>query len=296
MKKLILSLLVAVGLIGSASAAMVTFENPNDLTGNFTPITSAGLNRYTQTTTGGVGNSGAIGFTTVSTDDTTQIFNQQSFDFSQVGAALQLSMFVKVTPINGGVAGLGSELSRNTFLELGFSANSTTGFSLATVGNEFISIGMTPSEDMGTTFDVFQRYGHPSGGSGTSGLAYGLTLLPGHFYKLAAEFTNLGVSGLSLEYPTLGVSYSGKMTLDDYGTDGTTKGDNILSRTFVDYIGSGTIGGDGTVWAGFLSASANGANGLDNFSVISIPEPSTYALFGLGAVGMLMVMRRKKTA
>ena len=28
----------------------------------------------------------------------------------------------------------------------------------------------------------------------------------------------------------------------------------------------------------------------------AIPEPATYALFGLGAIGMLMVMRRKKTA
>jgi len=28
----------------------------------------------------------------------------------------------------------------------------------------------------------------------------------------------------------------------------------------------------------------------------SIPEPSTYALFGVGAIGMLMVMRRKRTA
>jgi threonine dehydrogenase-like Zn-dependent dehydrogenase len=28
----------------------------------------------------------------------------------------------------------------------------------------------------------------------------------------------------------------------------------------------------------------------------SIPEPSTYLLFGLGAIGLLMVMRRKKAA
>jgi hypothetical protein len=28
----------------------------------------------------------------------------------------------------------------------------------------------------------------------------------------------------------------------------------------------------------------------------SVPEPSTYALFGLGAIGMLMVLRRKKSA
>ena len=31
-------------------------------------------------------------------------------------------------------------------------------------------------------------------------------------------------------------------------------------------------------------------------SVASVPEPSTYALFGLGAIGMLLVLRRKKTA
>ncbi len=35
---------------------------------------------------------------------------------------------------------------------------------------------------------------------------------------------------------------------------------------------------------------------VDNISVTAVPEPSTYALFGLGAIGMLMVMRRKKTA
>jgi len=28
----------------------------------------------------------------------------------------------------------------------------------------------------------------------------------------------------------------------------------------------------------------------------AVPEPSTYALFGLGVIGLLMVMRRKKTA
>jgi hypothetical protein len=33
-----------------------------------------------------------------------------------------------------------------------------------------------------------------------------------------------------------------------------------------------------------------------NIAFASVPEPSTYALFGIGAIGMLMVMRRKKTA
>jgi PEP-CTERM motif len=44
----------------------------------------------------------------------------------------------------------------------------------------------------------------------------------------------------------------------------------------------------------------NHAGQIDNLIVsgspIAVPEPSTYALFGLGAIGMLMVMRRKMTA
>jgi hypothetical protein len=34
----------------------------------------------------------------------------------------------------------------------------------------------------------------------------------------------------------------------------------------------------------------------ESVTVEAVPEPSTYALFGLGAIGMLMVLRRKKTA
>jgi hypothetical protein len=32
------------------------------------------------------------------------------------------------------------------------------------------------------------------------------------------------------------------------------------------------------------------------FVASAVPEPSTYALFGIGAIGMLVVMRRKKSA
>jgi len=37
-------------------------------------------------------------------------------------------------------------------------------------------------------------------------------------------------------------------------------------------------------------------NWTDSVQASVIPEPSTYALFGLGTIGMLVVMRRKKTA
>jgi len=37
-------------------------------------------------------------------------------------------------------------------------------------------------------------------------------------------------------------------------------------------------------------------NGTEYTEVQAVPEPSTYALLGIGAIGMLMVLRRKKTA
>lgn len=43
----------------------------------------------------------------------------------------------------------------------------------------------------------------------------------------------------------------------------------------------------------FLNVSFNTTEGQ---SITVIPEPSTYALYGLGAIGMLIALRRKKTA
>ena len=40
---------------------------------------------------------------------------------------------------------------------------------------------------------------------------------------------------------------------------------------------------------------STGINGI-NFTSATVPEPSTYALFGLGALALVIVMRRKKTA
>ena len=37
-------------------------------------------------------------------------------------------------------------------------------------------------------------------------------------------------------------------------------------------------------------------SGYISLSFAAVPEPSTYALFGIGAIGILMVMRRNKTA
>lgn len=269
----------------------VAFEDPGELAGNFSFIGVTGQNRYTQTTGTGTGNSGAVDFTAVSTDATTALFSLQSFDFSELGSTLQISMFVLATPINGGVSGLVGNL--NNFLEVGFSANDTTGFGMATPGNHFMSVGMVPSNTSGNSYYVYDRIANVSGGSSTRNLTGNpnpLELTPGHYYKLTGEFTNLGVDP---QQPTIGISFLVTATLDDYGADGMSNLGIIFSRTETSYTGSnGTLGNDNAVWAGFMGSSANGADSLDNFSVTgpatsTIPEPSTsvlliFSLFGCG--------------
>ena len=58
----------------------------------------------------------------------------------------------------------------------------------------------------------------------------------------------------------------------------------------------------GSSWNGGVETSAStfrmtsDPNANIGFRVAAVPEPSTYALFGIGAIGMLMVIRRRKTA
>jgi hypothetical protein len=58
--------------------------------------------------------------------------------------------------------------------------------------------------------------------------------------------------------------------------------------------GYSTLTLSGNVSEGSISLSAS--TPITAVVVQSVPEPSTYALFGIGAIGMLMVMRRKRTA
>jgi hypothetical protein len=56
------------------------------------------------------------------------------------------------------------------------------------------------------------------------------------------------------------------------------------------------IGNPPNVDAQLTEFSSAVAGGTFKVSYQSVPEPSTYALFGIGAIGMLIVLRRKKTA
>lgn len=286
LRKLIFHLLFYLSAPVTLLSIEIGFDSRNDLADNFTLIFNSGSvhpllgdNRYTHIPAGGVANSGAVGFTQVSTEETTAIFNQQSFDFSQPGTALEVSMFVKITPVSGGASGF-SAINQNTAIELGFSTENTTGFALQTPGNVFMSIGLVPTATTGDTFSPFVRTGAGSGGSGTQ-VSPSITLAPDRFYRISGTFYFLG--GV---YPTDTGNISVTETVSDYGSDGLEQGATVFERTRSD-TAFPPLAGDTMVWAGFVSTGANGVAVLDDFHVAMVPEPRTVVLLAIAALPIL---------
>jgi hypothetical protein len=97
----------------------------------------------------------------------------------------------------------------------------------------------------------------------------------------------LGAINWDAENPTLNtVSFIDP----DKPTNGLDSGAALSTAFFVNYIE-----GADSVIAFNYPGSQNGYYIQKAFVVAAVPEPSTYALFGIGAIGLLMVMHRKKT-
>ncbi|MFZ4716772.1 MAG: PEP-CTERM sorting domain-containing protein [Chthoniobacterales bacterium] len=104
---------------------------------------------------------------------------------------------------------------------------------------------------------------------------------------LIGHAVSLGAINWDAENPTLNtVSFIDP----DKPTIGSDAGAVLSTASFINY----TDGPD-TVIAFYYPGSQNGYY-IQKAFVVSIPEPSTYMLFGIGSICMLMVMRRKKVA
>ncbi len=285
LKGLRLSGLIVLGassIMGQAQTISLNFDTAGDLANNFNiyqnstpPSTNAPTGSpYSQGLTGGVGGSGRVNIAapaTGITPDSTAIYKNASFDFSTVGATLNVSAYVNViAPTETG----------NRLLHLGFANDSTSGMN-GNAGLAFMGFRLNPTAIGSTVFAPQWQTKTASGSTVNTSGGANLTLTAGDWYEVSVTFANNG-SG----------SIQASGVIQDFGTDGLTPGASTAISSIA--LTSSDIASDPNVWAAFRTFAADGAGGLDNFSALSvIPEPGTAVLVGLGLGGLLVARRRQ---
>lgn len=97
-------------------------------------------------------------------------------------------------------------------------------------------------------------------------------------------YTSIGILGQSITQAASGGGVN---------TDPNTSGLFYSKSTTVSGLNWAT--GD-TLYLRFVDGTGAGAWGIDNFAITAVPEPATTALMLLGAVGVLIMMRRRRQA
>jgi hypothetical protein len=179
----------------------------------------------------------------------------------------------------------------------------TIGFYLDPGASNAVDLGSLPGGDGNTVaFGISGSGGYITGFSGNSPFVY----QPDTATLTAIPLLEGAISGEGRSVNDLGwvVGYGGSSTSIPFLFNGTN------TYNLQDLL----TGADSSKW-NMTSGNANGAYGISNNGIITgralyegvvtgfvmipnspIPEPSTYALFGLGIIGLLLVMSRKTKA
>jgi hypothetical protein len=286
--------LVGVGglaLANVARAGVVTFDQPTDLSTNFSVNNQTGTagTGYVPVTSGGIGNTGALDVTAgpSGTLDATAVYTPQSFN--PQNGTITISQYVKVqaTPtigdrlihlgiiddtsathqLNGGGAARADFISARVFPTVVTTTGATTSPYTYQVqaGNSIDS----PSTATATT-------------NNTQSANFDLTI--GDWYLFTINVNRLAAAN----------TFSVDGTLQDFGTDGVTAGTTMTFAAQTIAANTTDIYNDTQVFGAFRSHATNGgADLLDTFSVSqTLPEPSAICFLGFGAIGLLA--RRRK--
>jgi len=185
-------------------------------------------------------------------------------------------------------------------------SGANTGVSLQVTGVNFSDNGSGPS----LTGDALAYFGSAvAPGLNNTGRAFGqgvpLTftfsgLNPGQLYDLAF-FTCDSESGRTISFVVSGIN-----SLTAASSTGVTASRTTVANDTATYVGQGgnpnqivrfanISDSDGTF---SVTMTTPGQEMISSMRLATgpVPEPSTYALFGIGAIGIMMVLRRKKTS
>jgi hypothetical protein len=272
----------------TASAALVLSavqSQAQDYSDNFTTSGDFSANYsngsgLTQSTSGGPG---GAGYLSGATADGNEIYNGSTWDFSESGDTIQLSL----------LAQLSSATSGGGQYQMGIGA---PGFVMAGAGSStpaFASFRLSSSSSGPENYKAQYQYDNGSGTvSGTQSSA--ITLNLDDWYLFDVTLDNLGTG-----------SYTITANLYDYGANGTAPVTGIdLLSTIAGFSESVTVSSSPLVSDDDLSAgfrvnkpSTSGFGEFTDFDVLDpapVPEPQSWVLFGLSAVLGIYYRRRNK--
>jgi hypothetical protein len=270
MKNSVISFVAVSALAISSASAAVNFSDSfsTDTRSNYTVTASPSDVTYSGT----AGTSGGGGLALASTSDVLpSIISNSSFTVA-TGEALDMSvMFQKGTP---GYTG-----SSQLFLGISDQSNYSWG---GAPGTGFSALGIS----VNAFNQIFTR--SATNGSGVTNANFTpsgpFNLTNGNWYKLSATITK----------PATGNDWTISGQFQDWGSTGTTPGATILTLpTATVTIASATFNDAATANYGQFGYRASAWSGADNFTMVSpVPEPSTMALCGLGALALVSRRRR----
>jgi hypothetical protein len=190
------------------------------------------------------------------------------------GDTLDMSVFIRKSAE-------GYDGSSQLFLGISTNSNDSWGGS---VGGTFSALGIVVNAfgQIGTRRSV------SGGGNDIGNFApqAPFSLTNGNWYKLTASLTK----------PVSGNDWTVSGQFQDWG-DGTAQGATLLTRSPTTVtIADATFNDALTTTYGEFGIRKPAWSGADNFSIVSVPEPTTMALCGIGALALAARRRRLKAS
>ena len=309
--------------LNNSSSITVGFQGAGTLTvANGGSVTASAISIASQSGSTGTLNLGALGGS-----DTAGTLGSSTITLGSGSGAINFNQSDTAT-ISNKITGTGSVSQLGSGTTVLTSSNTYSGTTAVSAGRLVIAstgaLGSGSSNAVNTS-GTLENHGAIAGATtlnsggtlaGNGGSFGALTIKAGSFLNWNVNsFTNTaGVGWDQLSATNLvltNLSPSGKLTIQIAGTSGIGNGSSLYTFNF---LYGGTVSGfdtnniiidtsaltldsslTGGTWA-ITETGTSGANTLNLTYTTAVPEPSTYALFGLGAIGMLMVLRRKRTA
>jgi hypothetical protein len=281
------AVLLALGVaVQPAAAALIDFNTPGDLAGNFTVNQSS--TTYTEVNSIGLGNPTKSRAISLRSDiwmvdtNATMVYNPGG----GTNGAIDLSNGQTVT-MSGYLFYGKTDYTSNALLKFGLQSDTNGKFNGTYALAELRIYGTSDGDGSEVGFDKAYYMYKQTGGTGgfSSYSTYTKTLDENMWYKMT---TNLR-QGTGVDAGKIVIS----ATLDECDLNGNVTTAGFMTMPEFTFTTTNALATDSTTYATAYASMPNNKSSGGAFDNFYVPEPATMALLAIGGVGMLIRRRRR---